>query len=151
MLLIYHTSFKRPVMSSVIIQQFTITIFTGIPGKKITVYIGISWNVKGLDGTHTLPQMSTQTGDMFKHGMRTIYSLATNNTLKVALQQHHRRILRCWLSSKSQSGAQTCPLLYAKFWAGCVSWAMSQQMLSTLCRAQYQSAWHNVQRLTLEG
>lgn len=64
-------------MSSIIMQQFTITILRGIPGKKITVYIGISWNVKGLDRTHTLPQ----TADMFKHGCRTIHSLAANYTL----------------------------------------------------------------------
>lgn len=43
--------------------------------------------MKGPDGTHTLPQTSTQTADMFKQGSRTLHSLATNNTTEVALEQ----------------------------------------------------------------
>ncbi len=57
------------VMSS-LIQQFT--ILGGIRGKKkVTVYIGISWNVKGLDRTHTLPPTSTQTCSNMDAGLET--------------------------------------------------------------------------------
>lgn len=43
--------------------------------KKKLVYVGISWNLEGPYGTHTLPQTNTQTMNMFKHGCRTLPSV----------------------------------------------------------------------------